>query len=134
MSRSSCDNCVFSKNHWSDITLADYYMALPKSSNLEEEEGLSRVIIWNDNKTEILKAIKSRMNIQEMNIDAAFVSTDLANHRNSKIDFGLLNTQDEKSFYSQFFVVPLKNKVLGDIRVVMQKLYLQKTLKHLLKR
>lgn len=134
ISRPSCDNCVFRNNHWSDITIADYYMALPKNSNLEEEEGLSRVIVWNDNKTEILKAIKSRMNILEMNIEAAFVSADFANHRNSKIDFGLLNAQDEKSFYSQFFVVPFKNRVLGDIRVVMQKLHLQKTLKYLLKR
>lgn len=134
ISRNSCDNCYFRNNHRSDITIADYYMTLPKGSKLQEEEGLSRVFVWNEKEKELLNVIKSRMIVHEMNIEAAFVSADFANHSTSKIDFGLLDSQDEESFYKHFFVVPFKNRILGDIRVIMQKLHLQKTLKHLLKR
>ena len=91
--RENCYDCMFSNNHYSDITIADYwrYKDTPEITN--DEKGISLVTANTPKGLEMIDVIAKKMMCYELNLDKALYNYKDTVHNDRKL-------KERKEFFS----------------------------------
>lgn len=96
-SRPSCSECVFkgNKNRISDITLSDSWGCETFAKELDDNKGLSNIIVHNDKGYEAFLAIKDDLKYKEVDFDIAISG-------NKNYYYSLPEGKQRKQFWDEY--------------------------------
>lgn len=126
--RDSCYNCSFKKyNRLSDITLADYWGVEHIHPEIDDNKGISLVIINSSKGDKLFEAIKNKCNIKETDIDQAikynqsFICS-VRNNKNRNNFFEELDTNEFDKLIKKYVKQPnIIKKVLRKVKIIAKK-------------
>lgn len=131
IARDSCRNCQFRRSHCSDITVADYYRFAEITAEFKGDAGISRVIAWTEAGAAFVESVKEFFVWKEIDPSRIFLHDDFHDvsadgARNGK-------RIDDAYILDCLLKVRTKDKVISFIRVVLQRIGLQRVVKKIIK-
>lgn len=138
--RESCSKCKFrSQYRNSDFTIWDCFNVYHLDKSLNEEKGVTRVLLHTDKAIKIFKIISSDLEYREITIDKAvenvreFVQSPEINNQRKEF-FDLYRSESLTEALNKFFPLTPKVKIKKNIRLLLNFVGLDKTIKHFLKK
>lgn len=130
--RPSCYNCSFkTKNRLSDITLADFWGIQEVFPEMDDDKGVSLIILHSDKGKEIFEAIRLNLSLKEVDVDLAIsynpamlYSAKVPESR--KIFMEQIYKKDFKFINKKYCQPKTKEKVKNMLRKIKYKLFRRK--------
>lgn len=132
VSRKSCYNCKFRNNHFSDITLADYYGKIDSLRDFNNN-GICRVFCNSEKAVNIIKRQEDNLRIKKVKKEDFFEKMDSKNYYETQIPFEELDVIGESKFYSLYYKVGYKDKIVAKVRFILYRLGIQDFVKQFLR-
>lgn len=138
--RPSCTECRFrSRNRVSDITIWDCFNIYKLSKEFDEDCGTTRVLTHTDIGERILCECASQILIKEIEVQEAIQGVKEMTHSPSihmrrKEFFRDFNNMEFGHLMEKYFPNTLTIRVKGKTRLLLNKVGLDKTIKHILKK
>ena len=127
--RNSCFSCQFKKKHKaSDITLGDLWGSKKIAPELDDDLGLSTVVINSNKGREFMDSIKEKVVFQEINIEDALIYNSpyiesVKPHKNREKFFSELDDLSMKELGDEYLEKKsIKEKTIYNLRKIKRKL------------
>ena len=138
--RPSCYECAFKKKeHESDFTIWDCFIAEKFSKKLDDDKGTSRMLINTNKGKRIFEEIKEDFDYLKVDVDSLthnvkemLYSVSLPSNR--KNFFKEINDYSEEEFFNKYFSINFKTKIEKCIRILLIKTGLYKRIKKTVKK
>ena len=128
--RDSCYNCSFKKKYRvSDITLADYWGINNVHSDMNDDKGVSLIIVNSDKGRELFHSLKNNLKYVQTNLEDALkynpAMIESANHSdNEKNFFDDIDCIDFDKLVKKYIPnTPLHVKIVNKIKYVIKKVF-----------
>ena len=132
ISRECCQHCDFRNNHYSDITLADFYGNIESLKGFKKD-GVCRVFCNTEKAITLLNEMKDKIRLVEVKQDDFADTMDSLNHQSCLIPFDELSVLGEDKFFSKYFKVSPVSKTVACLRLALYRIGLQDTVKQIVR-
>lgn len=137
--RPSCTQCVFKKRYRvSDITIWDCFDAYKFTKELDNDKGVTRVLVHTDKGNEIVETMQEYAKILTIDVEKAVDGVKemkFSVHCNSRRElfFADLNSMATDKCFTKYFPITIRSKIEKFVRLLMIKLGIYSYMKRIFK-